>query len=63
MIDYDRFLYYENLSYLNKFLPSDDVDLCETDVSLAHKSDCREGILSDVVDSKSFVENLVRNNS
>ena len=27
------------------------------------KSNCREGILSDSVDSKSFVENLVRNNS
>ena len=27
------------------------------------KSNCREGILSDSVDSKSFVENLVRNNN
>ena len=27
------------------------------------KSNCREGILSASVDSKSFVENLVRNNN
>ena len=27
------------------------------------KSNCREGISSDSVDSKSFVENLVRNNN
>ena len=38
------------------------VDLCGTDVSLAHKSDCRGGILSDAVDSNSFLKNLVRNN-
>ena len=58
---------YENLSSLNKYLSSNDlpkaVDVCGTEVSLAHKSDCREGILSDSVDSKSCLENLVRNNS
>ena len=37
---------------------------CGTDEGLAHKSDCREGILSDAVDNnKPFLENLVRNNS
>ena len=55
---------YENISSLSKYLSSDDfpktVDLCGNDVSLAHKSDRSEGILSDAVDSKSFLENLVR---
>ena len=37
------------------------VDLCRTDVSWAHKSDCREGILSDSVYSRSFLDNLVNN--
>ena len=65
VIQYGKRLY-ENISSLKKYLSSDDfpktVDLCETDVGFAHKSDCREGILSDAVDSKSFLENLVRNN-
>ena len=64
VIQYDKRLY-ENLSSLNKDLPSDDlpktVDLCGTEVSLHRKSDCSEGILSDSVDSKSFLKNLVRN--
>ena len=57
---------YGNLSSLNKYLPSDDlsktVDVCGTQVSLDLKSDCSEGILSDSVDIKSFLENLARNN-
>ena len=39
------------------------LDVCGTEVSLHHKSDCSKGILSDSVDSKSFLETLVRNNS
>ena len=39
------------------------VDVCGTEVSLDLKSDYSEGILSDSVDSKSHLENLVRNNS
>ena len=39
------------------------VDVCGTEVSLDLKSDYSEGILSDSVDSKSLLENLVRNNS
>ena len=39
------------------------VDLRGTGVSLAHKSDWSEGILSDSIDSKSFLENLVTNNN
>ena len=66
VIQYGKRLY-QNLSSLSKDLPSDDlpktVDVCGTEVSLDHKSDCSEGILSDSVDSKSFLENLVRNNS
>ena len=38
------------------------VDVCGTEVSLDLKSDYSEGILSDSVDSKSLLENLVRNN-
>ena len=38
------------------------VDACGTQVSLDLKSDCNEGILSDSVDIKSFLENLARNN-
>ena len=57
---------YENSS-LNKYLPLDDlpktVDVCRTEVSLDLKSDYSEGILSDSVDSKSLLKNLVRNNS
>ena len=66
VIQYGKRLY-ENLSSLNKYLPSDDlpktVDVCGTERSLDLKSDCSEGILSDSVDSKSFLESLVRNNS
>ena len=39
------------------------VDVCGTEVSLDLKSDYSEGILSDSVNSKSLLENLVRNNS
>ena len=57
---------YENSS-LNKYLLLDDmpktVDVCGTEVSLDLKSDYSEEILSDSVDSKSLLENLVRNNS
>ena len=52
---------------MNKYLLLDDlpktVDVCGTEVSLDLKSDYSEGILSDSVDSKSLLENLVRNNS
>ena len=52
---------------MNKYLPLDDlpktVDVCGTEVSLDLKSDYSEGILSDSVDSKSLLENLIRNNS
>ena len=52
---------------MNKYLPLDDlpktVDVCGTEVSLDLKSDYSEGILSDSVNSKSLLENLVRNNS
>ena len=65
VIQYGKRLY-ENSS-LNKYLPLDDlpktVDICRTVVSLDLKSDYSEGILSDSVDSKSLLENLVRNNS
>ena len=65
VIQYGKRLY-ENSS-LNKYLPLDDlpktVDVCRTEVSLDLKSDCSEGILLDSVDSKSLLENLVRNNS
>lgn len=44
------------------YLPLDDlpktVDVCRTEVSLDLKSDYSEGILSDSVDSKSFLEIL-----
>ena len=56
---------YEN-SALNKYLQTDDLpktDVCGTEVSLDLKSDYSEEILSDSVDSKSILENLVRNNS
>ena len=62
VIQYGKRLY-ENSS-LNKYLPLDDlaktVDVCGTEVSLDLKSDYGERILS--VDSKSLLENLVRNN-
>ena len=65
VIQYGKRLY-ENSS-LNKYLPLDNlpktVDVCGTEVSLDLKSDHSEGILSDSVDSKSLLENLVRNNS
>lgn len=65
VIQYDKRLY-QNLSSLNKYLPSHDlpktVDVCGTQVSLDLKSDYSEGILSDSVDSTSFLENLARNN-
>ena len=65
VIQYGKRLY-ENSS-LNKYLPLDDlpktVDVCGTEVSLDLKSDYSEGILSDSVDSKSLLKNLVRNNS
>ena len=57
---------YENLSSLNKYLPSDDLPktvVCGPEASLDLKSDCNQGISSDSVDSKSFLANLVRNNS
>ena len=66
VIQYGKRLY-ENLSSLNKYLPSDylpkTVGVCGTEVSLDLKSDCSEGILSDSVDSKSFLKNIVRDNS
>ena len=54
---------FENLSSLNKYLPSYDLPktVCGTERSLNLKSDCSEGILSDSIDSKSFLESLVRN--
>ena len=62
VIQYGKRLY-ENSS-LNKYLPLDDlpktVHVCGTEVSLDLKSDYSERILS--VDSKSLLENLVRNN-
>ena len=65
VIQYGKRLYEH--SSLNKYLPLDDlpktVDVCGTEVSLDLKSDYSEGILSDSVDSKSLLENLVRNNS
>ena len=65
VIQYGKRLY-ENSS-LNKYLPLDDlpktVDVSGTEVSLDLKSDYSEGILSDSVDSKSLLKNLVRNNS
>ena len=58
VIQYGKRLY-ENLSSLNKYLPSDDlpktVDVCGTEVSLDLKSDCSEGILSDSVDIISWI--------
>ena len=52
---------------MNKYLLLDDlpktVDVCGIEVSLDLKSDYSEGILSDSVDSKSLLENLIRNNS
>ena len=64
-IQYGKRLY-ENSS-LNKYLPLDDlpktVDVCRTEVSLDLKSDYSDGILSDSVDSKSLLKNLVRNSS
>ena len=67
VIQYGKRLY-ENPSSLNKYLPSDNlpktVDVRGTERCLDLKSNyCSEGILSDSVNSKSLLENLVRNNS
>ena len=51
-------------SVWQKYLSSDDlpkvVDLCGTDVSLAHKSYLLKMNIVDLVDNKPFLENLVR---
>ena len=39
------------------------VDVCGTKVSLDLKSDYSEGILSDLVDNRSLLENLIRNSN
>ena len=50
------------MSIYHQMICKNTVDVSGTEVSLDLKSDCSEGILSGSVESKSFLQNLVKNN-